>query len=157
MAQCQSCGLSLGETATYCATCGALVCVEPPRQAEAEPTPRSSRSARRRGLAGVVAAGLIIATGIGLFWAFNRHRQPTPSPTRVTPSYSLSQFDRLRTGMTASQVVSILKTGDAAMARNSLASTSPQFYDYYQNADGQSMQLFFQNGLLSQKLECGLR
>ncbi len=59
--------------------------------------------------------------------------------------------------MTASQVVSVLKTGDAATARKSLASTSPQFYDYYQNADGRSVQLFFQNGLLSQKLECGLR
>ena len=38
---------------------------------------------------------------------------------------------------------------------DSLASTSPQFYDYYQNADGQSMQLFFQNGFLSQKVETG--
>lgn len=156
MAQCQSCGLSLGETATYCATCGALVRSAPRSLAEAEPTPRSSRSARRWGLAGVLAAGLIIAVAIGLFVPVNPHRQPAPSQTKVTPSYSASQFDRLRTGMTDVQAANILKTGDAAMAHNSLASTSPQFYDYYQNADGQSMQLFFQNGFLSQKVESGL-
>ena len=156
MAQCRSCGLSLGETATFCATCGAPVSAEPRLQVGAQSTPRSSRPARRWVFAGVLAAGLIVAVGIGLFTAFAPHRQPAPISTGVTPTYSLSQFDRLMTGMTAGQVASVLKTGDAT-AQNSLASTSPQFYDYYQNADGQSMQLFFQNGLLSQKVECGLR
>ena len=156
MARCQTCGLSLSETATFCATCGAPVRAESRLQLGAQPTPRSSPPARRWVFAGVLAAGLIVVVGIGLFTALASHRQPAPIPTGVTPTYSLSQFDRLRTGMTDSQVVSILKTGDAT-AQNSLAITSPQFYDYYENADGQSMRLFFQNGLLSQKVECGLR
>ena len=79
------------KTATYCATCGALVRSAPRSLAEAEPTPRSSRSARRWGLAGVLRRASSSLSPSGLLRPVNPHRQPAPSQTKVTPSYSASQ------------------------------------------------------------------
>jgi hypothetical protein len=58
--------------------------------------------------------------------------------------------------MTPARVAAVLQTTGRAYAASGLASSAPQFYVYVQNGDGESAQLFFQNGLLSEKVEGGL-
>jgi len=151
MSHCQCCGLLMGEAATFCPTCGAVVGSRDDIQ-PVGPTARRAHGLRRWALAGAVLALLAVA-GVATYAAVLPRRaalQPI-----APPLHRLSQSGHLRAGMTPAQVGAALGTAGSAYVASGLASTAPQFYVYVQNSDGQSLRLFFQNGVFSQGVEGG--
>jgi hypothetical protein len=154
MARCQSCGLLIGGAATFCPTCGALAAA-PSASVLADPDPRTLRRIRRWALVSA-AVVLVVVAAVAAYAAFSHGSAPL-KPIASPASYRLAQFSQLRIGMSSAQVAGVLGTAGSATAAGGLAGSAPQFYLYLQNGDGQSLQLLFQNGLLSQKVACGLR
>lgn len=152
MARCQRCGLLVGETATFCATCGAAIPrVEP--QEDALPW-RHPRDMRRWAIVATVVA-LLSVTGFTIHASF-ASGHPALKPA-APPLYRLSQSSHLQAGMTPARVAATLGTTGSAYSSAGSAGSAPQFYIYLQNGDGQSVQLYFQNGRLSQEVPGGLQ
>lgn len=72
------------------------------------------------------------------------------------PGVTLRQYNRLQTGMTLPEVVSILGPNGAENARSSVAETVIASY-VWQNTDGSNLMITMQGGRLVQKVQAGLR
>jgi len=152
MSRCQRCGLLVGEAATFCSTCGAAIPRAEPHNV-ALPLPHA-RDARRWVIAGTVIA-LLSVVGLATHASLTSRRAALKPA--APPAYRLGQYSHLQAGMTPARVAAALGTNGSAYAAAGPAGSAPQFYVYLQNADGQSVQLFFQNGLLSEEVTGGLQ
>jgi hypothetical protein len=142
----------VGDSATFCATCGAAI-QRAERQDAQLPTRRPRDTVRWAIVATVVAllsvAGFTIRASLA-------SGHPALKPA-APPLYRLNQSGHLQAGMTPAQVAAMLGTPGSAYSSAGSAGSAPQFYIYLQNADGQSVQLYFQNGRLSQEVPGGLQ
>jgi hypothetical protein len=142
----------VGEAATFCAICGAAI-PQAERQDDDLPLSRP-RDIRRWAIIGAAVALLAVA-GVATDASFaSRRAALTPA---APPLYRLTQFSHLQAGMTPARVAATLGTSGSAFAAAGAAASAPQFYVYLQNTEGQSLQLYFQNGVFSQGVPRGLQ